>query len=243
MIYLTKGQKLFENPEMVVCEPTGYYEDSSTVICASALSPEDPVCRFEAKFIAYGSMVYTITDEKLLLEEVMKLDPLSLFSKTAEEKKIDQLVQNIETVEQASMSDLTSAENSITNEDLLSENQNNNTNTENSTTSTSTSPAIESSSNATSSSPTSLNNATSSNATSSNATSSTPSIEATSTSATSSQSVGTATSSDNTSQAATSTSTNTNTSTSTESNSFTFGIENNASNNQNASSTPPDTQI
>lgn len=241
MIYLTKGQKLFENPEMVVYEPTGYYEDSSTVICASALSPEDPVCRFEAKFIAYGSMVYTITDEKLLLEEVMKLDPLSLFGKTAEEKKIDQLVQNIETVEQASMSDLTSAENSITNEDLLSENQNINTNTENSTTSTSTSPAIESSSNATSSSPTSLNNTTSSNATSSNATSSTPSIEATSTSATSSQSVGAATSSDNTSQTATST--NINTSTSTESNSFTFGIENNANNNQNASSTPPDTQI
>lgn len=221
MIYLTKGQKLFENPSMVVYEPTGYYEDNSTVICASALLPEEPVCRFEAKFIAYGSMVYAITDEKQLLEEILKLDPLSLFGKTAEDKKIDQLVQNIETVTQADMSDLTSAENNTTENDLINGN-----------------PTASTSETVSTSTPTSTNtNATASSTSNTSNTSSTP--ETTMASSSDNQTV-----SNSTSSTSTTPSSNPDTSIATSSESFTFGIENNVNNSQNtSSSTPIETQI
>ena len=62
MIYLTKGQKLLDSPGMVVCDPTGYYNDGDSVACAAWHMPEEPICRYEAKFIAYGGMVYEITD-------------------------------------------------------------------------------------------------------------------------------------------------------------------------------------
>jgi len=99
MILLTKGQALFDNPNMVVYDPTGYYEDGSSVVCASALSPEEPLARYEAKFIAYGGMVYTITDPEQLMAEVLKIDPQSLFGKTNEQAVIDDLVEKIETIE------------------------------------------------------------------------------------------------------------------------------------------------
>jgi hypothetical protein len=99
MIYLTKGQKLFNNEGMVVCDPTGYYEDGVTVACAVFHSPDEPVFRYEAKFIAYGDQVYNIADEKKLMEEILKIDPESLFGKTNAEVVVDNLVNEIKTVD------------------------------------------------------------------------------------------------------------------------------------------------
>ncbi len=99
MIYLTKGQTLFDNPGMVVYDPTGYYDDGSSVVCAAAFAPEEPVCRYEAKFIAYGDLVYNITDPEKLMEEVIKIDPKSLFSKSNKDVALDTVVENIQTVE------------------------------------------------------------------------------------------------------------------------------------------------
>lgn len=99
MIYLTKGQALFDNPGMVVYDPTGYYDDGSSVICAAAFAPEEPLCRYEAKFIAYGDLVYNITDPDKLMEEVIKIDPKSLFSKSNKDVALDAVVENIQTVE------------------------------------------------------------------------------------------------------------------------------------------------
>lgn len=99
MIYLKKGQALFNNEGMVVLDKTGYYEDGATVVCAMYHLPDEPVCSYEAKFIAYGDQVYTITDEKTLLEEIMKIDPNTLMGKTKEDIKVDKMVEEIETVE------------------------------------------------------------------------------------------------------------------------------------------------
>jgi len=99
MIYLTKGQILFENPGMVVYDPTGYYEDGAPVICAPLFSPEEPVCRFEAKFIAYGSQVYSIADADKLMEEVVKIDPDSLLGKSTGEIAVEKMVENIQTAD------------------------------------------------------------------------------------------------------------------------------------------------
>lgn len=99
MILLTKGQPLYDNPSMVVYDATGYYEDGTSVICASALAPEEPLCRYEAKFVAYGGMVYTITDPEQLMAEVLKIDPQSLFGKTNEQAVVDTMVEKIETIE------------------------------------------------------------------------------------------------------------------------------------------------
>lgn len=99
MIYLQKGQPLFENKGMVVCDETGYYEDGATVVCAPLFAPDEPACRFEAKFIAYGSQVYNITDQDKLMEEINKIDPKNLLGKSTEEVSIDNMVKNIQTTE------------------------------------------------------------------------------------------------------------------------------------------------
>lgn len=98
MIHLTKGQALFENPTMVVYDPTGYYNDGDPVVCASVVAPEEPICRYEAKFVAYGGMVYTIADEEKLMEEVIKIDPENLLGKNNEDVALDKMVENIQTV-------------------------------------------------------------------------------------------------------------------------------------------------
>lgn len=99
MIYLTKGQTLFDNTSMVVYDPTGYYEDGASVICASTHAPEDPICRYEAKFIAYGNLVYNITEPEKLTEEILKIDPKSLFGKNNKDVALDAVVENIKTVD------------------------------------------------------------------------------------------------------------------------------------------------
>lgn len=95
MIYLTKGQILKDNPGMVVYDPTGYYNDSDSIICAPIGFPEEPACRYEAKFIAYGGMVYSISDEDALMAEIIKLDPASLFGKDSQQIAVDKMVEKI----------------------------------------------------------------------------------------------------------------------------------------------------
>ena len=95
MIYLTKGQKLADNQSMVVYDSTGYYNDGDSVICASAGTPDEPACRYEAKFIAYGGLVYSISDEDELLEQILKLDPKSLFGKDSKQVAVDKAVEQI----------------------------------------------------------------------------------------------------------------------------------------------------
>jgi hypothetical protein len=99
MIYLTKGQPLYDNPGIVVCDNTGYYEDGSSVLCAMAFAPDEPVSRFEAKFIAFGPMVYNISEPEKLLEEIQKIDPQTLFGKNSAEIKLDKAIEKIQTVE------------------------------------------------------------------------------------------------------------------------------------------------
>ncbi len=107
MIHLEKGQKLFDTEGMVVYDQTGFYNDGDSIICAMAFAPEEPVCRYEAQYIAYGNMVYNISDPAQLLEEVKKLDPASLFGKNKEEIAVDKLINNIET---STSEDLTTAD-------------------------------------------------------------------------------------------------------------------------------------
>lgn len=95
MIYLTKGKPLVDNPGMVVFDSTGYYNDGDSVICASASFPEEPVCRFEAKYIAYGGMVYSVSNPEELMAEILKLDPVSLFGKDSQEIAVDKMVEKI----------------------------------------------------------------------------------------------------------------------------------------------------
>ena len=95
MIYLTKGQKLFTNEGMVVYDATGHYDDGDAVVCAAAYAPDEPICRYEAKFIAYGDNVYNITDPEKLMEEVKKIDPENLFGKNKEEVAVDKMIEKI----------------------------------------------------------------------------------------------------------------------------------------------------
>jgi len=99
MIYLKKGQILLNNPGLVVHSPTGYYEDGDSVVCAAIFSPEEPICRFEAKYIAFGDIVYSITDTDKLMEEVKSLDPKNLFGKDSKEVAEDKIVDKIKTVD------------------------------------------------------------------------------------------------------------------------------------------------
>lgn len=95
MIYLRKGQILKDNPGMVVYDPTGYYNDGDSVICSSVISPDEPACRFEAKYIAYGGLVYSVTNADELLEQIIKMDPNSLFGKDSKQIAVDQMVEKI----------------------------------------------------------------------------------------------------------------------------------------------------
>lgn len=95
MIYLRKGQVVADIPNMVVYEATGFYNDGDSVICAPATNPEEPVCRYEAKYIAYGGMVYSISDPDQLLEEITKIDPNSLYGKDSKQVAVDKAVETI----------------------------------------------------------------------------------------------------------------------------------------------------
>lgn len=122
MIHLEKGQKLFDNQGMVVYDQTGYYNDGDSVICAMVYSPDEPSCRFEAKFIAFGNIVYSISDPEKLLEEVKKINPETLFGKNKEEIAVDKMVENIKVAESE---DLSVSENIPEEEAVLGENTEN----------------------------------------------------------------------------------------------------------------------
>lgn len=95
MVYLEKGQKLYDNPGMVMYDQTGYYNDGDSVICASIGSPNEPVCRYEAKFVAYGGQVYSTSDEDALMAEILKIDPKSLFGKDSKQVAVDKAIDAI----------------------------------------------------------------------------------------------------------------------------------------------------
>jgi hypothetical protein len=95
MIYLEKGQALYDNPGMVVFDSTGYYNDGDSVICSSVAFPDEPACRYEARFIKYGSIVYSITNQDELMEQIIKIDPSTLFGKTTKQVALDKVVEKI----------------------------------------------------------------------------------------------------------------------------------------------------
>jgi hypothetical protein len=95
MIYLKKGQPIFDNPGMVVYDPTGYYDDGTSVICAPVFAPEEPACRYEAKYIAYGGIVYSISDPDMLLKQITEMDPTTLFGKDSKQVTLDKAADKI----------------------------------------------------------------------------------------------------------------------------------------------------
>jgi hypothetical protein len=109
MINLKKGQKLYDNQGMVVYDSTGYYNDGDSVLCASAGMPDEPLCRYEAKFIAYGAMVYSISDPDELMEQIIKLDPNSLFGKETKQVAADKAVEEIVPQKSEDLNELTEA--------------------------------------------------------------------------------------------------------------------------------------
>lgn len=80
---------------MVVYDQTGYYNDGDSIICAAAITPEEPVCRYEARFVAYGGMVYSVSDPDELLAEIIKIDPKSLYGKDSQQVAVDKVIENI----------------------------------------------------------------------------------------------------------------------------------------------------
>lgn len=95
MIYLEKGQPVLDKPSLVVYDQSGYYNDGDPVLCAVSSAPDEPACRFEAKYIAYGAMVYTIANPDELLEEIKKTDPTTLFGKDSQQVAVDKAVSEI----------------------------------------------------------------------------------------------------------------------------------------------------
>jgi len=95
MIYLTKGQTLYDNLGLVVYDQSGYYNDGDTVICAPAYSPEEPAVRYEVKYVAYGGMVYNTADQDKLMTAILAIDPNSLFGKNSQDIAVDKMVQSI----------------------------------------------------------------------------------------------------------------------------------------------------
>lgn len=83
MIYLEQGQKVLDKPELVVYEATGERNDTDMVICAEATNPSEPFCWLEAQYIAYGGLVYKISDDKELETEILKMDPDSTINDVA----------------------------------------------------------------------------------------------------------------------------------------------------------------
>ncbi len=98
MIHVTKGDSLASNPGLVVLSSTGYYNDEDSVLCASVVTPEEPACWFEAKYVRYGAMVYSISNPEELLAEIIKMDPASLFGKNADMLAQEKMISEIKLV-------------------------------------------------------------------------------------------------------------------------------------------------
>lgn len=102
MINLQQGQSVAERDDLVVYESTGEYNDTDMVICALAETPSEPYCRLEAQFIAYGGLVYAISDEKQLLEEVQKIDPETTLAEETLDSAVGKQPEVLESVQQKS---------------------------------------------------------------------------------------------------------------------------------------------
>ena len=96
MIHITKGDPLIANPGLVVLSSTGHYNDGDSILCASVTTPDEPACWFEAKYVKYGGMVYSISNAEELLAEIVKMDPASLFGKTADMLAQERMLNEIE---------------------------------------------------------------------------------------------------------------------------------------------------
>jgi hypothetical protein len=90
MINLQQGQDVAENEDLVVYDATGDYNDNDMIICAKRETPYEPYCRFEAQFIAYGGIVYAISEEEKLLEEIQKIDPETTLAEETTDSMIEQ---------------------------------------------------------------------------------------------------------------------------------------------------------
>jgi hypothetical protein len=90
MINLQQGQDVAENEDLVVYDATGDYNDNDMIICAKRETPFEPYCRFEAQFIAYGGIVYAISEEEKLLEEIQKIDPETTLAEETTDSMIEQ---------------------------------------------------------------------------------------------------------------------------------------------------------
>jgi hypothetical protein len=56
-IHLEKGQPLKEHNDLIVFL-SGDYEENDLVLVANIKNPEEAICQYEAKYIAYGNEVY-----------------------------------------------------------------------------------------------------------------------------------------------------------------------------------------
>lgn len=103
MIHLERGQILIEDPELVVYDATGDYEDSDLIVCAKITSPDEPFSKCEAKYIAYGNMVYSISDAKELDKAIADIDPANNLGEAVPVS--DQVVSNPETPSEVTNND------------------------------------------------------------------------------------------------------------------------------------------
>lgn len=128
MIYLEQGQKVTDRPDLVVYEPTGERNDTDMVICAETKNPSEPFCWLEAQYIAYGGVVYKISDEKELEAEILKIDPDSTINDIATEpvvtpessfSNINEPIQEVQ-IEQTVQPDNVPVSNTIISEPIIS---------------------------------------------------------------------------------------------------------------------------
>ena len=78
MIHIEKNQKVYGHDEFIVLDSTADYNNDDLILCAHKDNPTAPYSKFEAQFVAYGGMVYKITDDNELLKEIQNIDPATL---------------------------------------------------------------------------------------------------------------------------------------------------------------------
>ena len=58
MYELIKGQPLKENNTLVVMSDSGSYAPDDMILCAKAITPDDPYCKYECKYVILGNEAY-----------------------------------------------------------------------------------------------------------------------------------------------------------------------------------------
>lgn len=72
MITITQYQEVFGKPELKVVSPSGTYNEEDLLMCAQSDNLSNPICMYQAQFIAFGSSVYQ-QDEVLSDSQVSAL--------------------------------------------------------------------------------------------------------------------------------------------------------------------------